>query len=85
MGLAPEDEDVRHHPEELGGVCAGLLQPPGPEGETRGREAAGEDYKPGSISSSAYSYLYVIYRPSRVLKNCTLSSFSNPRDIAPTK
>lgn len=30
MGFAPEDEDLRHHPEELGGVCIRLLKPPGP-------------------------------------------------------
>lgn len=30
MGLAPEDEDLSHHPEELSGVCIRLLQPPGP-------------------------------------------------------
>ena len=29
-GLAPEDEDLRHHPEELCGVSVGLLQPLGP-------------------------------------------------------
>lgn len=33
MGLAPEDEDLGHHPEELGGVGVRLLQPPGPETE----------------------------------------------------
>lgn len=30
MGLAPEDEDLSHHPEELSGACIRLLQPPGP-------------------------------------------------------
>lgn len=33
VGLAPEDEDLGHHPEELGGVRIRLLQPPGPETE----------------------------------------------------
>ncbi len=31
MGLAPKDEDLSHHPEELSGDCIRLLQPPGPE------------------------------------------------------
>lgn len=40
MGLAPEDEDVSHHPEELSGVCIRLLQPPRPGAE--------EKHKPGT-------------------------------------
>lgn len=30
MGLAPQDEDLRYHPEELSGVFIRLLQPPAP-------------------------------------------------------
>lgn len=30
MGLAPEDKDLSHHPEELSGVGVRLFQPPRP-------------------------------------------------------
>lgn len=38
MWLAPEDEDVGHHPEELSGVGIRFLQPPGPGRRTERRK-----------------------------------------------
>lgn len=35
MGFTPEDEDLRHHPEELSGVCIWLFKPPGPGADMR--------------------------------------------------
>lgn len=50
MGFAPQDEDFRHHPEKLSGVCVWLLQPPGPgTGHGKGRFAQENAGNPGDF------------------------------------